>query len=385
MTGILDVSASGETSGVSEHSSAAGEHGVDSVTAYADILGEYFTSRAEEALYRASLLSQRYIEDGLGPEEIIAIHAESVDRVTGTLSYRERARASTDALQFLLEMMIAYGVQYRTYLDLRLRERERETEARLGLERQRAADAERSEHEKDEILATISHELRTPITAALGNVDLALRSVSNSRPDRLPRQLTAARDALSRLSRLTDELVNASRDDLLSQSFEPVDAGQVLQQATAWARPVADARSITLVCDDPGGCQTVADADALLTIFGNLLSNALRYTPPGGTVTASCGGDEELIWVAVADTGIGMTEDVRARIFEKFFRAPDAKSSEPQGLGLGLSIVQRLTASLNGNLTVESQPGKGSTFKLLLPRHEVSDSRDQGGIHGQSV
>ena len=107
------------------------------VDAYVQILGGYFTNRAEEALYRASLLSQQFIEEGLGPEEIIAVHAEAVEIATRGSGYRERARASTDALQFLLEMMIAYGVQYRAYLDLRLREREHETEARLSLERQR--------------------------------------------------------------------------------------------------------------------------------------------------------------------------------------------------------------------------------------------------------
>ncbi|HZO28332.1 MAG TPA: phosphatase RsbU N-terminal domain-containing protein, partial [Chloroflexota bacterium] len=208
-----------------------------SVQSYAEILGAYFTSRAEEALYRASLLSQRFIEEGLGPEEIIAVHAEAVEMATHGLSYRERSRASTDALQFLLEMMIAYGVQYRAYLDLRLREREHETEARLALERQRAADAEQSEQDMEAILATISHELRTPITAAIGNIDLAQRNLERERFEQLPRRLTAAREALGRLSRLTDDLIGASRDGLPNLTLETIDAGEVLRQACAWARP----------------------------------------------------------------------------------------------------------------------------------------------------
>src|SRR6185295_11854340 len=113
-----------------------------------------FSNRSEEALYRASRLSQRFIEQGLGPEEIVALHAESVEMATEGLSYREAARASTDALQFLLEVMIAYGVQYQAYLALRLRERDHDVEARVALERQRVVDAERSEHEKEEILGT---------------------------------------------------------------------------------------------------------------------------------------------------------------------------------------------------------------------------------------
>jgi signal transduction histidine kinase len=341
----------------------------DSVRSYAEILGTYFTSRAEEALYRASLLSQRFIEAGLGPEEIIAVHAEAVEVASKGLGYRERARASTDALQFLLEMMIAYGVQYRAYLELRLRERERETEARLDLERQRALDAEESEREKEEILATISHELRTPITAAIGNIDLARRSLDRQQYERLPRQITAARDALGRLSRLTDDLIGASRDGLPSLTLEPIDAGEVLRQACAWVKPIADEKQIAITFDGDGTCDAIADSDALLTVFGNLLSNAVRYTPKGGRVEAQCGVEGAWAWFRVTDSGIGMTPETRARIFDKFYRAPDVKVAEPRGLGLGLAITQRLVAAHHGHLDVESEPGQGSTFLIRLPRH----------------
>jgi len=341
------------------------------VESYAGILATYFTSRAEEALYRASLLSQQFIEEGLGPEEIIAIHAEAVEMATEGLTYRERARASTDALQFLLEMMIAYGVQYRAYLDLRLRERERETEARLDLERQRVLDAEQSERDKEDILATISHELRTPITAAVGNIDLARRSLDRQQPERLERRLTSAREALERLSQLTDDLVGASQDGLPILVLEPIAAGEVLQQACAFARPTAAEKQITLVAEDLGGCDAVGDANALLTVFGNLLSNAIRYTPEGGRVEAQCGAADAWAWFSVADSGIGMTEDTKSRIFERFYRDPAARRAEPRGLGLGLSIAQRLVAAHHGRLDVESQPGQGSTFRVWLPREAV--------------
>jgi signal transduction histidine kinase len=341
------------------------------VESYADILASYFTNRAEEALYKASLLSQRFIEDGLGPEEIIAVHAEAVDIATRGLSYRERARAATDALQFLLEMMIAYGVQYQTYLDMRLRERERESEARLALERQRVVDAEQSEREKEAILATISHELRTPITAATGNIDLALRSLSREQHAQLPRQLTAARDALGRLSRLTDDLIGASRDGLPSLTFATISADEILSKACAWARPNADEKGLTLVSEQLLACQVIADADALLTVFGNLLSNAIRYTVGGGRVEVSCGTDDSWVWFTFADTGVGMTPETRARIFDKFYRAPDATHVEPNGLGLGLSIAQRLVVAHGGQLDVNSTYGEGTTFVVRLPREQV--------------
>jgi signal transduction histidine kinase len=338
------------------------------VDSYADALATYFTNRSEESLYRASLMSQRFIEEGFGPEEIIAVHADAVEVATRGLGYRERALASTDALQFLLEMMIAYGVQYRAYLELRLRERERETEARLALEQQRVADAEKSEREKEAILATISHELRTPITAALGNIDLARRSLANDQLDRLPRQLTAARDALGRLSRLSSDLIGASHDGLPALTFEMVEVDDILRKACAWARPNADQKRLTLVADDLTSCRIRGDADALLTVFGNLLSNAVRYTPHGGRINARCTTEGESILICISDTGVGMTPETRARIFEKFYRAPDATNVEPSGLGLGLSIAQRLVAAHGGSLDVETAYGEGSTFTVRFPR-----------------
>jgi len=283
------------------------------------------------------------------------------------LSYRERARASTDALQFLLEVMIAYGVQYQAYLALRLREREHEIEARVALERQRATDAERSEHEKEEILATISHELRTPLTAALVNIDLARRHQSRGNLDRLPASLTSARNALGRLARLTDDLVEASRGTPPSLKLEPFDASSILHQACTWAQPLADEKGVALVCEPGDGCAAVGDSDALLTILGNLLSNAIRYTPMDGRVEARCGSDGQEVWFSVVDTGIGIPAEVQDRIFERFYRSPEGKQAEPRGLGLGLSIALRLVHAHGGRLEVESAPGEGSTFLVRIP------------------
>src|SRR5215210_5290639 len=90
--------------------------------AYASCLRDYLLTHGEEALYRASLLSRSFVEGGLGPEEIVALHGEAFSQAVGGLSYREQARASMDAIQFLLEVMIAYGVQHREYMEMRLRE-----------------------------------------------------------------------------------------------------------------------------------------------------------------------------------------------------------------------------------------------------------------------
>ena len=336
---------------------------------YADALAEYCRDRSESALYRASLMSQTFVESGMGPEDIIALHCESLDSVLDGRPAREQVLATGDAHQFLLEVMIAYGVKYKEFLELRLSQSLREAEARSARERQRIEDAERIGREKDEILAVIAHELRTPIAAARGSVDLAVRSFTRGMMDRVEPLLGTTRDALDRLSRLTGDLVEASRGVPITLERQPQSLGRIVEQAYSWALPAALAKGVELVRSPSATPITViASEDALLSVFGNLLSNAVRYTPVGGTVSLGEGvADGTWAWVKVSDTGIGMPADVQTRIFEKFYRGPQARAVESQGLGLGLSLVQHFVSEHQGRLDVESAAGSGSTFTVWLP------------------
>src|SRR4051794_36977473 len=336
---------------------------------YDRVLAEYLHSGSEESLYQASLLSQACIESGLGPEDIIALHFESLDKVLSHRTPLERARANSEAQQFLLEVMIAYGVRYREYLEIRLKEGLRDAEKRADLERERVLDAERLEQERADILATIAHELRTPLTAALGQIDLASRSLNRGQIERLPPLLGSARDALQRLSRLSADLVKISRGQDVTLQFTPQQLDLVIAQACAWAADAAAANEVHLTWDrSPTRAQITGDSDALLSILGNLLSNAIRYTPRGGQVAVHYGVDGDEAWVAVEDTGIGMTLEVQERIFEKFYRGQEARTLAAQGLGLGLALVRQLVQAHGGTITVRSAPGQGSTFRVVLPR-----------------
>ncbi len=166
---------------------------------YAAALAEYLHDHSERALYRASLLSQHFIESGLGPEDIIALHFESLDQALEGCSYREQARMSGDAQQFLLEIMIAYGVKYKEYLELKLTEAMRDSEARAARDRERIHEAERLEQERGDLLQLVAHELRTPITAAAGHLQLAERHLGRGQFDSLPQYLGSAREAVARL------------------------------------------------------------------------------------------------------------------------------------------------------------------------------------------
>jgi signal transduction histidine kinase len=247
-------------------------------------------------------------------------------------------------------------------------EREAAEQRRQEEVRARVEAAERADRAKTEALAMIAHELRTPISAALGSLDLALRALRSGNTENLPRLVGSARDAMARLTRLSADLVDASRGEAPSFALVPVELAVLVAQACAWAGAVADAKGVTLVRPSgPFSAHVLGDEHALITIFGNLLSNAIRYTPPGGQIIVREAIDDGLAVIEVQDSGIGMGLETQARIFEQFFRAPEAKVMEQQGMGLGLTLTQRLVAAHGGALTVESVPDEGSTFRVTLP------------------
>ncbi len=351
-----------------------------SMAGYADGLAEYARTRSEAALYRASLLSQAFVKQGLRPEEIIALHGEAFDRVCEGCSDREKVRLSTDSLQFLLEVMIAYGVQHAAYSELKAREAELRA-AEAGRDAEEAREADRR---KAELLAVVAHELRTPITAALGHVQLARRSLTEGNVERLPRLLDTTEETLRRLSRMTADLVEASRGGSPALQLEPQELVVLVRQASTWAAALAEEKDITLArAGDTWSARVLGDADALLTVFGNLLSNAIRYTPAGGRVVVRYGTGGGGAWVEVADTGIGMSPEVRERIFERFFRAPEARQVEQQGLGLGLYLVRQLVTAHRGRVEVASTPGQGSTFRVVLPLLAAETPEAEEDPHGR--
>lgn len=349
---------------------------------YGQVLAHYLTTRSEDALYRASLLSEQFVDEGIGPEEIIVLHFTELERVLSTMSYRAQARSIGDAHQFLLEVMINYGVQYKNYLELRMREHVLEAQARAELERQRAEEHARLEALKTEMLEHVAHELRTPLTAAIGTLDLARRQIRSGKVERLEPLIGSARDALERLSRLTGDLVQASRGSLPEMERRYLALDDLLNQACDWATAAAVDKRLEIIRPaQPSGAMILGDSDALLSVFGNLLSNAIRYTPSGGTVTVRSDTAGGFAVVEVADTGIGMSPEVREHIFDRFYRAPVARQQDAQGLGLGLTLVTSLVDVHHGTIEVESAVGEGSTFRVRLPLATVAAASD-GAIDG---
>jgi signal transduction histidine kinase len=329
---------------------------------YGEIMREFCRVESEEALYRANVLSQEFISQGVLPDEIVAMHTEAVQKVVRP----NDPRGLVASQQLLLEMMIAYGVKYAEYAEFRLEEARKAAE----VEHNRANVAERSEQERLELLAVIGHELGTPLTVARGNVAAIRRFLAenNKLSDDLSSRAIDAEVAIDRLLALREELVAASRNEQRALELAPMNIHSAITRAVKWAQGAAIDKGVVLSSKlDASDSYVMGDPDALQSILGNLISNGIRYTPAGGSVTVTTSNPDGLVAVDVADTGIGMSKAAQAHLFERFYRSPEAKQVVPWGLGLGLAIAKELCDALGGTLTATSTQGQGTTFTLSFP------------------
>ncbi len=223
---------------------------------------------------------------------------------------------------------------------------------------------------KDDFVASVSHELRTPLTAIMGFLDLVLDEEDSVTPE-ARQQLAVVKRNSERLLRLVSDLLFAAqvREGRLALDVEPLDLAELSWQAVADHAPRAAAEGVALLHDLPKSLLVTGDPIRIRQVLDNLLSNALKYTPAGGTVTFQLREtlDDEIALV-VRDTGIGIDRRELARLFTRFFRTQDAEMRAIQGVGLGLAITKSIVESHDGHIEVESRPGEGSTFTVVLPR-----------------
>ena len=235
---------------------------------------------------------------------------------------------------------------------------------------------------KDEFLSRMSHELRTPLTAVSGFSELLTLAELE------PRQREWAgliRSASQHLSRLIDDVLDISRiaAGQLSMSLEPVALGPLLHDVVELLRPLAGRNDITLApVTSPGGHgYAFADSRRLKQVMINLVVNAIKYNRRGGSVQIRIGpggAEQELIRIAVTDTGRGMSREAVARLFVPFERL-DAAESGIEGIGLGLALSRNLVETMRGRIGVDSVPGEGSTFWVELARGDEVTLADAPG------
>lgn len=228
----------------------------------------------------------------------------------------------------------------------------------------------RLENMRRELVANVSHELKTPLAAIKGYAETLRLGAINDQQHNL-HFVRRIEEQADRLHQLILDILQIARVESGQESFELTDisvAGLLQQCADRFAESAA-AKQIELHCEPPPVSLSIyADEEGVWTILSNLVDNGLKYTPPGGRVAVRALGTSNIVALEVIDTGVGIAEQHLERIFERFYRVDKARSSELGGTGLGLSIVKHLAQTFGGNVSVHSQPNHGSTFRVELPR-----------------
>jgi signal transduction histidine kinase len=250
-----------------------------------------------------------------------------------------------------------------------------------------AAELERQEQLRRQLVADIAHELRTPLSV----LRLQLEGLEDGIEQPTPATLHSLTEEVGLLTRLVDDLrlLSLAEAGQISLAIDTIDAGVTIERAVAMATARARQQRIDLRAERPATPLVVtADPQRLAQILGNLIENALRYTPAGGSVTIRARSETtddrpfdaaqdkrpttgesspSPVVFEVADTGAGIPPDELARIFERFYRTDKARARETGGSGLGLTIVQRLVEMQGGSIWASSVVGHGTTFHVALP------------------
>jgi signal transduction histidine kinase len=226
---------------------------------------------------------------------------------------------------------------------------------------------------KDEFLATMSHELRNPVSVIQGYADLVVEDPSL--PESVRSMMEVVRRRTTQLHDLVEELFAHARLEagLVELQRTPVDLDALVHELCRGHQPAFDAAGLTLAVRAGAGVEVPADEARLRQVFDNVVGNALKYTPRGGRVEVTTSVDGDEVVVHVADTGIGVPPAERPRLFEKLFRSSSAHEHGIEGTGLGLAVTKSLVEAHGGTVSAAANPGGGSVFTIRLPWREAGE------------
>jgi signal transduction histidine kinase len=289
---------------------------------------------------------------GQGDEEIgiAALQAGAAD-------YLVKARMDAQ----LLERAIRYAF-----------ERKRAEEARLQLFREQSAraEAEAAVRTRDQFLSIAAHELKTPLTSLLGNIQLLQRRAQREYTlnERDQKMLRVIGDQTLRLSRMIEALLDISRIETgqLSIVRQPMDLRQLALRVVDEIRPSIEHHTLDIHSAD---APLIIEGDELRLeqVLQNLIQNAIKYSPKGGPITVTLARDQDLACIAVRDRGIGIPEEAIPRLFQRFYRVPNAGAHQIHGIGVGLFVVAEIVRMHQGTVKVVSREGEGSVFICSFP------------------
>lgn len=291
---------------------------------------------------------------------ISALIAVAIALLLGSILARtitRPVRELTNATQVVAQGDLGYQVEVRSKDEL----------GRLAASfNQMSADLARSNRLRRQMTADIAHDLRTPLSLILGYTE----ALSEGKLEASGEIFSVMHNEAGHLSHLVDDLHTISLADAreLPLNLQNISPASLLKRTAAAFNPQAEQKSIALQVDaDPGLPRIKVDPERMAQVLGNLVSNALRYTPEGGRIELSATSDDRHTHLQVRDNGSGIVPEDLPYIFTRFYRG-DRSRQQNGAAGLGLTITRSLVEAQGGSIAVESEPGQGTTFTILLPR-----------------
>ena len=227
---------------------------------------------------------------------------------------------------------------------------------------------------KSGFVSTVSHELRTPLTSISGSLGLVAGGAAGELPDKAQRLIQIARQNCERLVRLINDILDVEKAESgkLDLRLRPHAILSIIEEAIEINRAYAASFGARIECQAPkGGAEVFVDIDRMIQVLTNLISNAAKFSPAGGTIHVSCELEKEWVQVAVRDEGPGIPIAFHSRLFQRFAQADSSDARSKGGTGLGLSIVKSIVEQLGGSVAFISPPGQGTTFTVRLPRYRA--------------
>jgi len=285
----------------------------------------------------------------LEPVTVLEINREDFDRVL--------RHSSSVAMAMVRE------------ISSRLRENDEMAIEDLRMRASELAEAYQKLAEQDltrrEFLTNVAHELRTPLMAAGGFLQLIQQGLIT--PEKMPAALETVARNIGQITTLVNDILFLQELDLILPKFQPVDIAEIAREVVDKYQEKAAARLVTLHLQVAPNLPAISgDPKTLERALTSLVDNAIKFSPNGGQVTVKARQSDEFVVIDVIDQGIGIEKDRLPRIFDRFYHLEQSGDNLFDGLGLGLAITRQVIKQHNGRLTVESEPGKGSTFSIYL-------------------
>ena len=353
---------------------------------YTIALHEYIREGGEGALLRAYQIGRHAVAIGVGVLEMAALHEEALLSALLVAPVPEDGvHVAKRASEFFGECLAPFELARRGFQEAHgaMRDLNRGLERRLSATLQDFESAQdelleqkRLEKQKNDFISVISHEVRTPLTSIHGALNLLKSGLGGELNPQGQRLLDAAYRNSQRLVRLVNDLLDLQRIESGTMTFNlrPVDLRSLLEQAVESSQPHAGKLGIKLVLEGaPTGARVRVDADRMMQVMTNLLSNAAKFSPRGEMVVVEACRHDGGVRVEVTDRGPGVPQEFHGRIFQKFAQAA---ASDRGGSGLGLSITKAIVEHMSGHVGFQSEPGR-TTFYFDLPEWRRNAAREK--------